>query len=115
MSEDEFVVVARWQTTEDSLDTVLAHIADLGPRSLAEPGCLGYQAFRSLNDPTSLLLLERYRDESALESHVGSPHYQELVVGRIRPLLASRQVEVLRPHSVRSSPLRGGRRGGEAS
>ncbi len=91
------VVVAHWQTTGDAMNTVLASIEELVPQSLAEPGCLGYEAFRSLTDETALVLIERYRDDEALEAHVASPHYQEIVVGRVRPLLTGRQVEVLRP------------------
>jgi quinol monooxygenase YgiN len=91
------VVVAHWQTTTEALDTVLASIAELRPLSLAEPGCLGYEAFRSLQDETSLVLIERYRDEAALQAHAGSPHYQEIVVGRVRPLLTDRQLEILKP------------------
>ncbi|MBI3215008.1 MAG: antibiotic biosynthesis monooxygenase [Mycobacterium sp.] len=93
------VVVAHWQTTEDALDAVLAHLAELAPRALAEPGCLGYEQFRSLHDPTSLVLIEHYRDGSALDEHLSSPHYQEIVVGRIRPLLSDRRVEILRPRN----------------
>ena len=49
------------------------------------------------DDETALVLVERYRDDEALEDHVNSPHYQEIVVGRVRPLLTDRRVEVLRP------------------
>jgi quinol monooxygenase YgiN len=98
MGESEpVVVVAHWQTTDDALETVLASIAELAPLSLAEPGCVGYEAFQSLTDETSLVLIERYRDDAALEAHAGSPHYQEIVVGRVRPLLTDRRVEILRP------------------
>lgn len=94
------VVVAHWQTTEAALDTVLAHVAELRPQALAEPGCLGYATFQSVDDPTGLVLIERYRDRSALNAHVNSAHYQKLVVEYIRPLLTDRQVEILRPHEA---------------
>jgi quinol monooxygenase YgiN len=93
---ESVVVVARWQTTEASLHTVLGHIAVLRPQALAEPGCLGYEAFQSVDDPTTLVLIEHYRDRSALDSHLNSSHYQEAVLGRIRPLLIDRRVEFLR-------------------
>ncbi|HKV20982.1 MAG TPA: antibiotic biosynthesis monooxygenase family protein [Mycobacterium sp.] len=101
MASDSVVVVAHWQTTDEALETVLTSIAELRPLSLAEPGCLGYEAFRSLTDETALVLIERYRDDAALEAHAGSPHYQEIVVGRVRPLLTDRRVEVLRPRDPR--------------
>jgi hypothetical protein len=40
METSEPVVVAHWETTEASLDTVFANIAALRPQSLAEPGPL---------------------------------------------------------------------------
>ena len=46
------------------------------------------------------VLIERYRDDAALDAHVNSPHYQEIVVGRVRPLLTDRRVEVLRPREA---------------
>ncbi|MET0455446.1 MAG: antibiotic biosynthesis monooxygenase family protein [Mycobacterium sp.] len=94
---DPIVVVAHWQTTEDSLGEVLEHVAALAPRSLAEPGCLGYEAFQRIGEPTGLLLVERYRDAESLDAHRNSSHYQEIVVGMIIPLLTDRRVEFLHP------------------
>ena len=94
------VVVAHWQTTKAALDTVLANIAAMRPQSLGEPGCVGYEAFRSLTEETSLVLIEHYRDDAALEAHLSSPHYQEIVVDQIRPLLTDRRVEILRPRDA---------------
>jgi quinol monooxygenase YgiN len=90
------VVIAHWQTTEAGLDTVLEQVAALGRLSLAEAGCVGYQAFQKADEPTSFVIVERYRDEDAQLAHVNSPHYQEYVVEGIRPLLTVRQVEILR-------------------
>jgi quinol monooxygenase YgiN len=90
------VVIARWQTSDADLDTVLDGIAALCPLSLAEPGCVGYAAFQNAEEPTAFVIVERYRDEEAQVAHTNSSHYQEYVVGRIRPLLTSRQVEILR-------------------
>jgi quinol monooxygenase YgiN len=90
------VVVARWQVSDGSLGDVLAHLAALREASLAEPGCLGYEVYRSVDAPGQLLLREAYRDDAALDAHRKSVHYRELVIGRILPLLAGRQVELLR-------------------
>ena len=94
MSE-QIVTIGRWQTRKETLDDVLRLTAELRMKSLAEPGCLGYEVFHRVDDPGSLLLLERYRDSASLESHRLSGHYRELVVDRILPLLESRHVELL--------------------
>ena len=89
-------VVARWQALPGRADTVLALVASLRERSLAEAGCLGHEVFRGAGDDAAILLLERYRDRGAIDAHRESAHYRELLVERILPLLAGRQVELLR-------------------
>lgn len=92
------VVVAHWRTDQTSLATIDELLPALRERSLAEDGCLGYEVLQSREDPTSIVLIERYRDTASLEAHTRSAHYQELVVEKIRPLLTDRTVEVLQPH-----------------
>jgi quinol monooxygenase YgiN len=88
------VVVARWQV-RGSVDEVLELVARLRAASLAEPGCLGYEVYRAAAAPDTLLLLEHYRDEAALQAHRQSAHYGSLVVDGVLPRLAARQVEIL--------------------
>ena len=95
----EITVVARWQPVSGAWEAVLAIVAELRPQSLAEPGCLGYEVYQGVDAPGSLLLLERYRDQAALDAHKQSPHYQALVVTRVLPLLAERRVELLQAHA----------------
>ncbi|MDX1890261.1 putative quinol monooxygenase [Mycolicibacterium sp. 050158] len=95
-SAEPVVVVAHWTTTEDAMPEVLEHLDVLRSTSLTEPGCVGYEAFRSLSEPTTLLLVEHYRDDAALDAHLNSAHYRDVVVERIRPLLTDRRVEFLR-------------------
>ena len=88
-------IVARWQPHKESYDEVRAIINQLRPKSLSEPGCLGYEVFESTDASGTILLLEHYRDADALEAHKQSEHYQTLVVGQALALLADRKVEVL--------------------
>lgn len=97
MAAPTVVVVAHWRTTEADLPQVLEYAAAARPLSLAEPGCLGYEILQDTEDPTHVVLVEHYRDSAALDAHLESSHYQDLVVGRIRPLLADRAVELLQP------------------
>lgn len=94
------VVVAHWHTTAGDLSDVLRHAAALKPLSLAESGCLGYELLQDIEDPTHIVLVEHYRDDAALEAHLASPHYRDLVVGHIRPLLTDRRVEFLHPREA---------------
>lgn len=89
------VVIARWTIAEASLAEVLALLPQLQRKSLLEPGCLGYEILQSAKAPNTLVLIERYRDEQAIEAHRDSAHYRALVAGRIVPLLVERQVDIL--------------------
>lgn len=99
-ASETIVVVAHWRTEANAVDEVLALVAPLREQTLAEPGCLGYEVFRDVGAPGALLLLERYADEAAIDAHRKAPHYQELVVRRILPLLSERKVELLRPRGA---------------
>jgi quinol monooxygenase YgiN len=94
-AHEEITVLARWELKTGARDEVLAIVAELRPKSLAEPGCLSYEAYQLLDAPDTLLLVERYRDADAIEAHKRSEHYQQLVTGRVLPLLMDRSVELL--------------------
>lgn len=96
-ANDAIVVVARWRLPAERIGEVLALLPELRRQTLAEPGCLGYEVLRSVEAPDTLVLMERYRDEAAIEAHRASPHYQQWVAGHIAPLLLGREVELLRP------------------
>lgn len=98
MSAGAITVAARWQPAGNALGEVLALAAEMRKRSLEEPGCLGYEIYRSPEAPDTVLLLERYRDAAALDAHKQSAHYQALVVERVLPLLAERKVELLQAY-----------------
>ncbi|WP_179473829.1 putative quinol monooxygenase [Mycolicibacterium vinylchloridicum] len=102
------VVIAHWQMSAESSAAVLGLVGDLAARSLAEPGCVGYEIFESVDGPTQLVLVERYVDRAALDAHTRSAHYQELVAERIRPLLTDRQVHFLEAVDVGQSDLDNG-------
>ncbi len=89
------VVIARWQVAEEAIDEVLALLPALRQRTLEEPGCLGYEVLRGLDDGQRITIVERYRDRAAIDAHRDSAHYRELVAARIVPLLRDRQVELL--------------------
>ena len=93
--EGPVTVLAHWSPGAQHIDEVLALIVELRRQTLAEPGCSRYEVFRSVDKPGELLLVEGYEDGAAIESHRASPHYQQLVVQRILPLLAQRRIELL--------------------
>lgn len=54
-----------------------------------EPGNQRYDLFRSMADPTAILVYEDYVDQAALETHTASAHFKA-ASGEMRSLLAGR-------------------------
>lgn len=62
-----------------------------------EPGCITYQLHRNLENPGQLLLYEVYRDQASLDFHMNTPHFKEIVLGRIVPRLIGRDRSLWEP------------------
>lgn len=50
----------------------------LAQRIRNEPGNERYDYFQPLNDPETILLIDQWRDQQALDTHHASPMMQEL-------------------------------------
>lgn len=83
---------AKWRVNEGQLDTVLQLLTEVAEKSSAEEGNLFYKVHQNNTDKNTLLLYEGYKDESSLAAHRNSEHFQQLVIGKIVPLLAEREV-----------------------
>ena len=84
-------LIARYRTREGTSDEVAAVLSRHVAATRREPGCVGFTVLRSLEDPDRFLLYERYLDEEAFQAHRASPHFRDLVEGRIVPLLSERE------------------------
>jgi len=86
-------VVAEWRALPGQEATVrqLMQEATAAVRQ-HEPGNLLYVGHQDPADAAHFLFYEQYTDQLALEAHRDSAHYQEIVVGKIVPLLAERTV-----------------------
>jgi quinol monooxygenase YgiN len=56
-----------------------------GPTKL-EPGCLAYQAFRSVRTPGEFYVHSRWRDRAAFELHASLPHTVQFI-SRVESLI----------------------------
>ena len=39
-----------------------------------EPGCLLYEVFKSRSQPSTYIVMEKYKDQAALDAHRSTPH-----------------------------------------
>lgn len=89
------VLVARYSGKSGQGDTIEAALKEMAPLVAAhEPGCVFYQASRSLENTDDFLLYEHYLDEAALLAHRETPHFRQIIEGTIIPLLEKREREL---------------------
>lgn len=85
------VLVARYRARPGRGDAVAEAMREMIPRSREEPGCLAYLVQRSQSEPDEFVLYEQYVDEAAIDAHRATPHFQEIVLAQVIPLLESRE------------------------
>lgn len=44
-----------------------------------EPGCLAYHLHHDPQNPAKFMFYEKFADQAALDAHIASPHFQNLV------------------------------------
>ncbi len=86
-------LIARHTMKPGTENQVLPLVEQLIDAARTEPGNLAFDAYRSLGEPSSYVLLERYASHDALAAHRATAHFQEIVLGQLIPLLAYRTVE----------------------
>ncbi|GAA2428559.1 hypothetical protein GCM10010433_30690 [Streptomyces pulveraceus] len=87
-----YVVVARYRTKDGAQDTVLPLLDTVAAASRREPGNLAYRVHQGTEDPQAVVLYEEYASEDDFTAHCATPHFQEIVLGKVVPLLESRDV-----------------------
>jgi quinol monooxygenase YgiN len=98
--EEEAVLalIARYRTQPGQGDTVEALLREMmATVARDEPDCLLFRVTRSPRDGEVFLLYEEYVDEGALDAHRRTPHFRELIEGKVIPLLLEREREVMVP------------------
>ncbi|MBO0872490.1 MAG: antibiotic biosynthesis monooxygenase [Pseudonocardia sp.] len=86
-------VIARYTAAAGEDDEVADLVIQLAAASRTEPGNIDFTAYRQLDDARRFVLLERYASRDALDAHRDTPHFTDLVLGRLVPRLDSRVVE----------------------
>ncbi|MFE5736530.1 putative quinol monooxygenase [Streptomyces celluloflavus] len=87
-----YVVIARYRTLPGREEEVLTLLDAMARASSQEPGCRRYRVHQGTEDPRAIVLYEEYGAEADFTAHCASAHFQDLVIGRIVPLLEQRDV-----------------------
>ncbi len=89
-----FTLVARYYMKEGTEPEAISLLKSVIPLARQEPGCITYTLNQSVDDPRQLMLFERYVDEAAFLEHVATPYVQEIVVGKVMPMIQKREREL---------------------
>ncbi len=92
-------VIARHFARTDTVDAVRAVLLSLIAPTRAEPGCLKYDLFQNVDDPTDFTFVETFASDAALAAHAAAPYVAHLAA-TLGPLTArSSDVRRYRPSS----------------
>lgn len=90
-------VFATWKVKEGQLENVLELLKTVHTESIKEEGNLFYKIHQSNSDANTIVLFEGYINEAAVEEHRNSAHFQDFVLGKIVPLLDTREILLATP------------------
>lgn len=92
MNSKTIITFAKWQVKQGNLETVVSLLKEAVAKNSAEEGNLKYEVYQGNDNENILMLFEEYKNQEALEFHRNSAHFQDVVVGKIVPLLENREV-----------------------
>ena len=72
------VVLATFKVQEGKVDEAIAALTPVIEQTHDEAGCLSYALHRDVNDAQTLVLVERWTSQVALESHFQQPYIATL-------------------------------------
>ena len=70
-------ITAKWKIRPEDADKWPQIAAEFTEATRSEPGCLWFDWFRSVDDPTEYALTEAFRDGDAGAAHVQSEHFRK--------------------------------------
>ncbi|MEP6804930.1 MAG: putative quinol monooxygenase [Flavobacterium sp.] len=90
-------VFATWKVKEGQIENVLSLLKTVHDQSIKEEGNLFYKIHQGHSDLNTIVLFEGYTNEKAIEDHRNSDYFKEIVVGKIVPLLDTREIVLTTP------------------
>ncbi|MED3561742.1 putative quinol monooxygenase [Bacillus xiapuensis] len=92
------VLTAKYICKPGKGDEVEAYLKEMRPLvHQYEKECTVYIVNRSTENKDIFLIYEQYVDQAALEAHRNTPHFKEIIEGKIIPILEKREREIFTP------------------
>jgi quinol monooxygenase YgiN len=71
-------VVAKSAMQKDKVPEALKILEELVAKTRQENGCIAYEVFETVNDPTVLAFFEEWESQAHLDAHIQSEHFKAL-------------------------------------
>jgi len=75
----QILVVATLKIQDGKVDEAVAELTSVIEATHDEEGCLSYVLHRDINDPSTLVFIERWASQDALNAHIQQPHMLKMV------------------------------------
>jgi quinol monooxygenase YgiN len=72
------IITMSTRLNDEHRDNALRVAQKVSAATMAEPGCIDYRFWVSPEDPNSIMLVEKWEDQAALDAHMTSPSLAEL-------------------------------------
>jgi len=85
--EKQIVCVAQFMAKEGKTDELLRALHSLLEPTHKEEGCVRYELNQAIENPRSIVFVEKFKDQKAFDFHCNTPHVKRLL-NEIAPALA---------------------------
>jgi quinol monooxygenase YgiN len=92
-------VIAELRIRPEMAEKALAEARKAVAATIKEDGCLSYDMHQSVNDPSRLVVVERWASRDALSRHLETPHLKAWRAAGA-DFIVDRKVEVIAPEKV---------------
>ena len=72
-------VIAKHYVKEDKVADFIENAKKLQEETLKEEGCIKYGLFQDVKDPGILTMIEEWKNNEALDKHMASEHFSNIV------------------------------------
>ncbi|MEU4892738.1 antibiotic biosynthesis monooxygenase [Streptomyces sp. NPDC044780] len=87
-----YAVFAHYRCAAADAATVREALLTMREHTRREPANVAYEVHAEAGHPGGFVLYEVYEDRAGFDAHAAADHFQELIVGVVRPLLTEREV-----------------------
>ena len=92
-------VIAELRIRSDMAEKIFAAARKTVAATVKEDGCISYEMHQSINDPSRLVVVERWASRDALSRHFETPHLKTWRAAGAE-FIVDRKVEVITPEKV---------------